>query len=224
MVKGNFSKDHNFIKINTSGKAAAAHDYDNDGDMDLFIGGRVVPGRFPEMPESFILENNKGVFKNVTEKVCPEFKNIGMVTDLKFTDLNNDKKKELIIAGEWMPITVFNFENGKFIHHSPFTIHHSSGWWNCLEIADLDNDGDMDIIAGNLGLNSRFDTPLHLYAKDFDNNGSIDPILCVEENSHQLPVPMRDELIKQLPYLKRNLFVIRLMPKRILMVFFQMLN
>jgi hypothetical protein len=135
-----------------------------------------------------------------------------MVTDLNFADLNNDGKKELIIIGEWMPITIFSIDNGKIIHHSPFTpeensgqaIDHSHGWWNCLEIADLDADGDLDMVVGNLGLNTRFDAPLHLYANDFDNNGSMDPILCVEENGRQLPVPMRDDLIKQLPYLKKK--------------------
>ena len=201
---GGFSLDASFPKINTSGKAIAAHDFDKDSDLDLFIGGRVKPGRFPDSPESIILENENGIFNNATDKICPEFKNIGMVTALHFADLNNDEKEELIIAGEWMPITIYSNDNGKFIHHLPFTIHHSTGWWNCLETADLDGDGDQDIIAGNLGLNTRFDAPLYMYAKDFDNNGSIDPILCVEENGRVLPVPMRDDLIKQLPKLKKK--------------------
>ena len=202
---GNFMLGNNFPKIKNSGKAIAAHDYDNDGDLDLFIGGRVMPGRFPEIPESFILENENGIFKNVTEKIFPAFKNIGMVTDLHFADLNNDGKTALVIAGEWMPISIHEFNGGKF---SPSNLSHSlalfSGWWNCIETADLDGDGDQDLVAGNLGLNSRFEAPLYLYAEDFDNNGSIDPILCVEENGRKLPVPMRDELIKQLPYLKKK--------------------
>ncbi|MEO1261225.1 MAG: VCBS repeat-containing protein [Bacteroidota bacterium] len=202
---GNFTKSNNLPKIKNSGKAIAAHDFDNDGDLDLFIGGRVVPGRFPEVPQSFILENENGIFKNITEEVFPEFKNIGMVTDLHFANINNEEKKELIIAGEWMPISIYEFKDGKFSpsHLSP-SLRTSSGWWNCVETADLDGDGDLDLLAGNLGLNSRYEAPLYLYANDFDNNGSIDPILCVEENGRIIPVPMRDELIKQLPSLKKK--------------------
>ncbi|MEZ4954917.1 MAG: VCBS repeat-containing protein, partial [Saprospiraceae bacterium] len=187
---GNFTLQLNFPEIRTSGKAVAAHDFDGDGDLDLFVGGRVVPGRFPEIPESYVLENENGLFKNNTENIFPAFKNIGMVTDLNFADLNNDGKEELIIVGEWMPIHIYSLENGRFVPYSTSTISHSSGWWNCLEVADLDADGDLDMVVGNLGLNTRFDAPLHLYANDFDNNGSMDPILCVEENGRQLPAPM----------------------------------
>ncbi len=200
--KGHFEKSFTLPSIFSSGKAVAAHDIDADGDLDLLVGGRVVPGRFPERPQSMVLKNGNGQFVDVTEELFPEFKNIGMVTDLNFADMTGDGKDDLVIVGEWMPVMIYEIGEGRFKLSQE--IENSNGWWNTMETVDFDGDGDVDIVAGNLGLNTRFEAPLHLYAADFDENGSIDPIICVEEGGRQLPVPMRDDLIKQLPYLKKK--------------------
>ncbi len=211
--KGNFILNESALpKETSSGKAIAAHDFDEDGDLDLFVGGRVVPGSFPSPPESFVLKNEGGKFTNVTDQVLPSFKQIGMVTDLDFADLDGDQKPELIVAGEWMPIKIYNIGVSK--SDSPIrnplsfpkgtSIPKSNGWWNSLAISDLDGDGDNDIVAGNLGLNTRFRQPMKLYAKDFDANGSLDPIICIQEEGRYLPVPTRDNLLKQLPFLKKK--------------------
>ncbi|MBI5914779.1 MAG: VCBS repeat-containing protein [Bacteroidetes bacterium] len=206
--RGNFQRDAAALPVETSsGKAIAAHDGDGDGDPDLFVGGRVVPGRFPAVPQSFILKNDGGKFTDVTDQVAPDFKNIGMVTALAFADLDGDQKPELVVAGEWMPITISDFGfriSVGSVRNPKSEIRNSKGWWNSLAISDLDGDGDNDIVAGNLGLNTRFRPPLRLYAKDFDGNGSLDPVLCVLENGRYLPVPMRDNLLKQLPFLKKK--------------------
>ncbi|MCC6726867.1 MAG: VCBS repeat-containing protein [Saprospiraceae bacterium] len=199
--KGNFKKDTNALpKETSSGKAIAAHDYDGDGDLDLFVGGRVVPGRFPALPESLILKNEGGKFSNATDQFLPEFKQLGMITDLAFADLDGDEKPELIAVGEWMAVSIFNISDKQ----KPSVIKNSSGWWNSLKTSDLDGDGDKDIVAGNLGLNTRFRPPMKLYSKDFDSNGSLDPVLCIQEDGRFLPVPMRDNLLKQLPFLKKK--------------------
>ncbi len=202
--KGQFSRSNNLPSEVESGGPVAAYDFDSDGDLDLFVGGRVMPGAFPKTPLSFVFKNENGQFTDVTESVAPAFKNIGMVTSITFADVTGDQKADLIVAGEWMPITILPFKNGQYVHHSSFIIHRSSGWWYSLAAADLDSDGDIDIVAGNLGLNTRYRPPLRLYASDFDKNGALDPILCVQENGRFLPVPMRDVLLKQLPGLKKK--------------------
>jgi hypothetical protein len=200
---GKFTRNESALpKETSSGKAIVANDFDEDGDLDLFVGGRVVPSGFPSPPESFVLKNDGGKFSNVTEEVIPGFKHIGMVTDLAFDDLDGDQKPELIVAGEWMPITIYNVGASK--SDSQSVIPKSSGWWNSLAISDLDGDSDNDIVAGNLGLNTRFRPPMKLFSKDFDANGSLDPIICIQEESRYLPVPMRDNLLKQLPFLKKK--------------------
>ncbi|MBK8563494.1 MAG: VCBS repeat-containing protein [Saprospiraceae bacterium] len=213
--KGNFTRNKTDLpKETSSGKAIAAHDFDGDGDLDLFVGGRITPGRFSEAPESFVLKNDGGKFTNITDQVLPNFKKIGMVTELAVADLDGDKVPELIVAGEWMPLTIYSLRPIKDSspiprlrdksRNPPSTIPNSSGWWNSLAISDLDGDGDNDIVAGNLGLNTRFRPPMKLYSKDFDGNGSLDPIMCVQEKGRFLPVPMRDNLLKQLPFLKKK--------------------
>ncbi len=206
--KGKFKRNEPALpKETSSGKAIAAHDFDGDGDLDLFVGGRVAPGRFPAAPQSFVLKNEGGKFSDVTDQVSPGFKQIGMVTDLVFADLEADKNEELVVAGEWMPITIIELGNqdGTAPNRNPKSeIRNSNGWWNSLNVSDLDGDGDIDIVAGNLGLNTRFRPPMRLYAKDFDANGSIDPVICIQENGRFLPAPMRDNLLKQLPFLKKK--------------------
>ncbi len=155
---GNFSKsDGRLPSMLTSGSCAEAADIDNDGDTDLFVGGRLVPFAYPLAPRSYILENDgKGHFTDVTEKYNKSLMNPGMVTDAVWTDFNGDKKPDLIIAGEWMKIRVF-INEGKVLTEitDQCGLKDSEGWWNTIIAEDFDRDGDMDYAAGNLGLNSQ---------------------------------------------------------------------
>ncbi|MFZ2898371.1 MAG: VCBS repeat-containing protein [Saprospiraceae bacterium] len=204
--KGNFSRATDALpRITASGYCVEAHDFDGDGDLDIFVGGRVSPGNYPNAPQSFVLRNEGGRFTDATDQVAHEFRNIGMITDLRWGDLDGDGAQELIVSGEWMPITVFKAENGQLRNATEaFGLSGTNGWWNCLALADADADGDLDILAGNLGLNTRLKAPLKLYARDFDGNGSIDPVISFMENDKEYPLPRRENLIKQLPGLKKK--------------------
>lgn len=209
--KGNFTKKENALpKILTSKGCVKAADIDGDGDMDLFVGGRVVPGKYPVAPRSYILLNDgKGNFTDATSTVCPALQQPGMVTDALWIDLSNDKQPDLIIVGEWMPIKVFINQKGKLIDESSKYIHfESEGWWNRIYATDMDGDGDTDLIIGNCGLNTQFHVsekqPMSMYYKDFDNNGSIDPILCYYINGVSYPAVSLDDLTEQLPGLKKK--------------------
>ncbi len=208
--KGNFTKSNNTLpKINSSGACVAAFDYDADGDQDIIVGGRSVAGKYPSTPRSLILNNNKGTFSDVTNSVGADLEKIGMVTDLQFADLDKDGKAEIIAVGEFMPITIFDF-NGKKIKNvtAKYGLQNTSGWWNCFAVEDFDKDGDLDVIAGNLGENTRIkasdNQPIMMYSNDFDGNGSLDPILTFNLNGKQYPYAGRDHLILQVPGVKRN--------------------
>ncbi len=209
--KGNFTKAANALpQMLTSKGCVKAADIDGDGDMDLFVGGRVVPGNYPTAPRSYILINDgKGVFKDATADVCTALQKPGMVTDAVWTDLNNDKLPDLIVVGEWMPIKVFINQKGKLNDASSQYIHFaSSGWWNRISAEDMDGDGDKDLIIGNCGLNTQFHVsekePMSIYYKDFDGNGSIDPVLCYYTNGVSYPANSLDDLTEQLPALKKK--------------------
>jgi enediyne biosynthesis protein E4 len=208
--KGNFTKNASALpNLASSKKAITAFDYDKDGDLDIFLGGRTNTGRYPTAPMSYILQNNAGKFKDVTASVAPEFQNIGMITDLTNADIDKDGSSELIAVGEWMPLTIFKYDGSKYKNvTADFGLSETTGWWNCLKINDLDNDGDMDIVAGNLGFNTRYQAnttqPLQLFYKDFDNNGSAEPILAWYKQGKCHPVALRDEFVKQMPSFKKK--------------------
>lgn len=187
-----------------SKSCVVAKDFDHDGDLDLFVGGRVIPGRYPETPESFLLRNNNGRFENITAAVAPKLSKIGMVSDAEWTDVNKDGWEDLVLAGEFMPIEVFISNQGKNLEQDTkkFFDIPLTGFWNKLMLHDFDGDGDEDIIAGNLGLNTQLkasaEEPLALVYKDFDKNGSVDPILTYYVQGRSYPFPTRDELLDQM--------------------------
>jgi hypothetical protein len=214
--KGNFKQDKTAIpqRLNTSAQSVAASDYDSDGDTDLFIGGRVSPNNYPLSPRSYLLQNNRGKFTDVTEQVCPLLIDPGMITAAIFTDFNNDKKPDLIIAGEFLPIRFFQNNNGKLNEvTAATTLKNMNGQWRSLHAADIDKDGDMDIVAGNLGINSTYKAsathPVKLFAKDIDANGSIDPVLAYYRINQQgdtalYPAIGRDQFAEQVPFIKKK--------------------
>ncbi len=189
--------------------------FDADGDLDLFVGGRVVPGAYPTPPESYLFQNNNGTLTDVTDSAAPGLKKLGMITDALWTDYNNDGKFDLMIVGEFLPISFFKNTGGKFVVEKNTTIENKIGWWNSISSGDFDQDGDTDYIVGNLGQNNNYhitaETPLELFAKDFDGNGSIDPIMAcylkesmTEQNKKLYPMHFWDELNSQSPLFRRK--------------------
>ncbi len=161
----------------------AAYDYDKDGDLDLFVGGRTVPGSYGKIPRSYLLQNNGGKFTDVTHAIAPLLEFAGMLTTATWTDLDGDNNAELLLTGDWMPPTVFKYQGAKLENITATTgLQAHTGWWNCVTTGDFDNDGDVDMACGNWGQNSIWkateEEPICLLVNDFDNNGSTDPILC----------------------------------------------
>lgn len=194
-----------------SGSCGEPADFDKDGDTDLFVGGRLVPGEYPKPQQSFLLTNDgTGKFTNILESMIPELKSGGMVTDAAWVDLNKDSWPDLVICGEFMPIRVFINEKGKKFTEATksYFAQPEGGFWNRIAFADFDKDGDMDMVAGNWGTNSQFrcspDKPLQITFKDFDNNGSVDPILTYYIDGKSYPFATRDEILGQVPVLRKK--------------------
>jgi hypothetical protein len=208
--QANFTKSNSIPDIRGSKSCVATGDVNNDGLPDIFVGGRVVPGRYPEIPPSYILINKgNGVFADQTSTVAPLFSTLGMVTDAAWADLDGDKVEELVIAGEWMPIRVFKAENGKLADRTNlFFDKEYKGWWNTVEIADLNMDGKPDIVAGNTGTNTQFRVsdkePLEMFYGDIDANGIIDPVLSFYIQGKRYPYITRDELLAQVPSFRKR--------------------
>ena len=204
--KAKFTLSDNIPDFKDNGSCVTAGDFDGDGDMDLFVGSRVVPGRFPEIPISRVLQNEDGVFKNF---VAQNISKVGLVSDAEWVDLDGDGKVELVVAGEWMSLKVFKF-NGKSFDDvtSSYGLKKHTGLWQKINITDLDGDGDLDIVAGNLGLNTRYKAsesqPLTCYGGDLDNNDFLDPILCMFSEGKNYPVQRKNTLSATLPMVKKK--------------------
>jgi hypothetical protein len=214
--KGNFSKTENQLpEIFVNASCVKPADFDGDGDIDLFIGARVEARKFGIDPPSFILKNNgKGIFENASAEVLGN-NLLGMVTDAVWVDFDNDQHIDLVVVGEWMPITFLKNQNNKLINLTTHNQHltSNSGFWNSLLADDFDGDGDIDFVAGNWGQNSYLkpteNEPITLFVNDFDANGSTDPIICMyraaSDGSRQLfPLASKDEMTSQLPHLRKK--------------------
>ncbi len=205
---GRFHRDASALPTErSSGSRVVAADYDGDGDVDLFVGGRVVPKEYGRDPASLLLRNDgNGHFTNVIATLAPELEHAGMITDAVWEDVDGDKRVDLVVVGEWMAISVFhNAGDGKLQRAAVPGLENSSGWWNRIIAGDFTGDGRVDFIVGNLGLNSRLRAsaaePTTLYVKDFGHTGFPVQVLASYNEGRNYPVPMRDELLKALPYL-----------------------
>ncbi len=219
--KGEFKEDGSVLPQNFTSKfCVRAMDYDKDGDLDLFIAGRVEPGKYPQPVSSFIYrndsENGRVKFTDVTSEVAPELTNIGLICDAIFSDFDNDGWPDLILAGEWMPVTFFKNEKGGFKNVTPASgIAKQTGWWNSIAAGDFDKDGDIDYIVGNLGDNSFFKAssaqPVRIYGKDFDKNGLYDAFTTVylkpritDTVKKEFMAFSRDDVLKQMIGLRKK--------------------
>ncbi len=205
---GIFTKSKNIPEILSAGSCVVPGDFDADGDQDLFVGGRGIPGKYPQASQSYILKNEGGKFTDVTATVAPGLSEIGMVSSAVWTDVDGDDAMDLMLVGEWMPITYLKNVGGVFNRQEPEGLALSNGWWNKIVAADIDGDGDMDYIAGNFGENSKFrvseDEPLHLYTHDFDNSGTQDIVLGYYNQGLCYPVRGRQCSSEQMPNIKEK--------------------
>jgi hypothetical protein len=191
---------HLIPKLTGSNSVVSPADFDSDGDIDLFVCGRLVPGRYPFPAPSYLLENIQGRLVDVTAERMPDLKNPGM-----WTDYNADGDMDMIIAGEWMPVKIFENQNGYFVDATENAgLNETTGWWQQLTVADFDSDGDPDLVAGNLGLNSKFKAsphaPFEVFAGDLDENGTHDVVLAYRQNGQLFPVRDRLTMIRHFPF------------------------
>jgi hypothetical protein len=205
--KGNFTKNTQALpEMFLTASCVLAEDFTGDGYVDLFFGGRAVPWQYGEIPPSYLLKNNgKGLFTDVTKQYCPALPTIGMVKDANWIDISGDKKPDLLLALEWGNVVAFTTETTQWKQN---TITDKKGWWNSITPFDADGDGDMDLIAGNIGLNTRLKAsaaePVKMYYADFDNNGKKEQVITYFLSGKETVFATKEELQKQLPYLKKK--------------------
>ncbi|UCD61976.1 MAG: VCBS repeat-containing protein [Flavobacteriaceae bacterium] len=208
--QGSFIKDTlAFRNIQLNASIVTASDFDNDGDLDITIASDQLPLTFGAIPNQYLFKNDgHGKFDEVTAELAPEFQKIGLVKDLLWKDLDNNGYEDLIALGYWMPVSVFMNDGTKLKLQNNNGLDITNGWWNTIIADDFDNDGDIDLVCGNWGLNTKLkaskEKPLSLYSYDFDDNGTIDPIVTYFHKDKETPFASKDELVKQLPYLNKE--------------------
>jgi len=207
---GQFEKDSlAFEGFSINASSVDTLDIDEDGDLDVFISSDAVPGAFGKTPEHLLFENDgAGNFTALSASLIPDLQTYGPIDDFSWADLNGDGLKDLVVAGHWGAVAVFHNTGSGWERRTNNGLDASNGWWNCIEVTDIDQDGDLDVIAGNWGLNSKFraspDTPLTLYRSDFDQNGSVEPVVTYFHKGVETPFASRDELGKQMPFLNKK--------------------
>ena len=207
--KGNFTINTKAFPANDANiSVAVANDFDGDGDIDLFVGGRSVPFTYGLAPRSYLYRNDgKGVFTDVTSSLAPALQNPGMITSATWADVTGDGKKELILAGEWMTPKIFAYSHDRFEELKATGLEALSGWWQSLVVADVNGDGRQDLILGNIGENFylRPDAshPVKLWVADFDDNGTTDQFLTQTINGKDMPVFLKRDITEQFPALKK---------------------
>ncbi len=209
--KGEFARSKGLPAIYSTGSCISANDFDKDGDVDLFLGSRAVPWNYGLLPDGYLLENDgKGGFIDVTATKAPALKKVGMLKDSNWVDIDNDGDDDLVLAGEWMPITIFYNDKNMLAPKAAADdgLQGVNGFWNNIATGDFDKDGDIDLFVGNMGLNSKLQAtvkePITLYVKDFDNNGKIDQVLTHYVKGVEYAFYTRDEMVKQMPGLKKK--------------------
>jgi hypothetical protein len=211
--RGAFSLSDQMLPTNArfvSSSVVVGNDFDGDGDIDLFVGERLIPFQYGVSGSGFILQNDgSGKFEDITSKVAPFLNDIGMIRDAAFADLDGNGSQELVVVGEYMAPMILSYSDGKFRNVTPATFDKMVGWWNTIEIKDLNGDNLPDLVVGNHGLNSKFraspEKPINLYVGDFDNNGYIDPILTTYAyDGVAYPVALRHDLIDQIKPIKKK--------------------
>ncbi|MBE9461616.1 VCBS repeat-containing protein [Dyadobacter sp. UP-52] len=213
--KGNFKKQPGALPFTTSsGSCVVAADFDKDGDLDLFRAGAISPGSYPESPRSYLFVNEGGKFRDASSELAPGLANAGMINAAVWTDFDNDGWTDLIVTGEWMPPVFYKNQKGKLANITTQTgLNNINGWWNSIYPADLDNDGDMDYVLGNMGNNVDYspskNQPLDLYYGDFAGNGRFKPLAThyIVDNSGEkksYPLTYRDDLFRSMPILKKK--------------------
>lgn len=207
---GQFKKASNALpNMPTSGSVVVPGDIDGDGDLDLFVGGRVIPGKYPFAPRSYVLLNEEGKFKDATNEIAPELMKPGLVTDARWTDYNGDGALDLFVVGEWMPLMILENKEGKLANvASQNGLNDTEGWWFSVAETDIDQDGDPDYIVGNLGQNYKYhaskEAPFDIYCHDFDENGSLDIVLGYRSGGSIFPVRGRECSSDQMPFVKEE--------------------
>jgi enediyne biosynthesis protein E4 len=209
---GNFKRSDQLLPTSRfeSSSCVKAADFDQDGIIELFVGTRMIPSYYGVPANGYLLENDgQGVFRDVTREIAPGLEKIGMITDMEWADIDQDGDLDMVITGEWMPVTIFRNDLGKFTDiTNEAGLKDSHGWWNKVASGDFDADGDIDFVIGNHGLNSRFKAtktkPVTMYVNDFDRNGLVEQVICTYNGDSAYPLALKHDLVRQLPMLQKK--------------------